>query len=109
MTKRVLYAEFTAVAGQEQAVVELLRSYGELVRLEPGNLTFAAYSKEADSRQIFVFEEYADEEAFHTHLAAPYGRTFNEALAPLVDGGGSTLTFLSPHQVRRVPTAPAPQ
>jgi quinol monooxygenase YgiN len=97
MTTRVLYAEFAAVAGQEQAVVELLRGYGERVRLEPGNITFAAYSKEADARHIFVFEEYADEEAFQAHLAAPYGRTFNEALAPLVDGGGSTLTFLSPH------------
>jgi quinol monooxygenase YgiN len=97
MTTRVLYAEFTAIAGAEQAVADLLRAYGERVRLEPGNITFAAFSKEADGKQVFVFEEYADEEAFQAHLAAPYGQTFNEALAPLVDGGGSTLTFLRPH------------
>lgn len=94
--KRVLYAEFTAVAGQEQAVAALLRDYGARVRMEPGNITFAAYTKESDGRQVFVFEEYRNEDAFQTHLAAPYGATFNEALAPLVDGGGSTLTFLNP-------------
>jgi len=94
--KRDLYAEFTAVAGQEQAVAALLRDYGARVRMEPGNITFAAYTKESDGRQVFVFEEYRNEDAFQVHLAAPYGRTFNEALAPLVDGGGSTLTFLNP-------------
>ena len=94
--KRVLYAEFTAVAGQEQAVAALLRDYGARVRTEPGNITFAAYTKESDGRQVFVFEEYRNEDAFQAHLAAPYGPSFNEALAPLVDGGGSALTFLNP-------------
>lgn len=96
LSKRVLYAEFTVVSGHEQAVAALLRDYGAQVRQEPGNITFAAFTKESDGRQVFVFEEYRDENAFQTHLASPYGRTFNEALAPLVDGGGSTLTFLNP-------------
>jgi quinol monooxygenase YgiN len=66
------------------------------VRAEPGNLAFAPHTLKDDPRRWFVYEEYRDEDAFREHIAADYGATFNAALADLVDGGGSRLTFLAP-------------
>jgi quinol monooxygenase YgiN len=91
-----LYAEFTAIRGAEERVAELVRALTERVRAEPGNLAFTPHTLRDDPRRWFVYEVYRDEEAFREHLAADYGTTFNAALADLVEGGGSRLTFLSP-------------
>jgi quinol monooxygenase YgiN len=90
-----LYAEFTANPGAEQRVAELVRDLTDRVRAEPGNLVFNPHTLVDEPRRWFVYELYRDEEAFREHLAAEYGATFNAALAPLVEGGGSRLTFLS--------------
>ncbi|MCU1635839.1 MAG: antibiotic biosynthesis monooxygenase [Cryobacterium sp.] len=94
--RRVLYAEFTALPGKGDEVASLIRDLTVSVRQEPGNLAFAAHRKESDPLEFFVYEEYQDEAAFQTHLAADHGARFNAALASLVVGGGSTLTFLRP-------------
>jgi quinol monooxygenase YgiN len=91
-----LYAEFTANPGSEERVAELVRALTEQVRAEPGNLIFNAHTLVDDPRRWFVYEEYRDEDAFREHIAADYGATFNATLAGLVEGGGSTLTFLTP-------------
>jgi quinol monooxygenase YgiN len=90
-----LYAEFTANPGAEQRVAELVRALTDRVRAEPGNLIFNAHTLVDDPRRWFVYEEYRDEDAFREHIAADYGATFNAALADLVEGGGSQLTFLA--------------
>jgi quinol monooxygenase YgiN len=93
-----LYAEFTANQGAEERVAELVRGLTAHVRAEPGNLVFNPHTLIDDPRRWFVYEEYRDEAAFREHLAADYGATFNAALAGLVEGGGSRLTFLAtPH------------
>ena len=94
--RRILYAEFTAVPGSESEVADLVRGLTELVRQEPGNLVFAASQKRSNPAEFFVYEEYADAEAFAAHVGAAYGAEFNQKLASLVVGGGSELTFLSP-------------
>jgi quinol monooxygenase YgiN len=95
MTKS-LYAEFTAIAGCEQRVTELLAELTQLVRAEPGNITFEPFTLESAPRRFFVFEVYESEAAFEAHITAPYGVTFNAALAPLIEGTGSELTWLNP-------------
>lgn len=90
-----LYAEFTANPGAEQRVAELVRELTAHVRAEPGNVVFDPRTLKGDPRRWFVYEVYRDEAAFHEHIAADYGATFNAALAGLVEGGGSTLTFLA--------------
>lgn len=90
-----LYAEFTAVPGAEARVAELVRGLTPQVRAEPGNLAFTPHTLTDDPRSWFVYEAYRDEEAFREHLAADYGAAFNAALTPLVEGGGSRLTFLA--------------
>ncbi|MBV7700588.1 putative quinol monooxygenase [Streptomyces sp. TRM70350] len=95
MTKTLL-AEFTARAGAEDEVARLIRDYALKVRDEEGNLAFDVYTKSANPRAYWIFEVYRDEDAFRTHLNAPYGAPFNAALMPLIEEDASVLTFLDP-------------
>jgi len=90
-----LFAEFTAAAGAESRVAELVRDLAVRVRAEPGNLVFTPHTLRDEPRRWFVYEVYRDEAAFREHLAADYGAAFNAELAGLVDEGGSRLTFLN--------------
>lgn len=96
MTGKYLYAQFTAEEGQGDAVAALLRGYGDDVSAEPGNVRFDAHRLEADPQSFFVYEEYVDEAAFQAHLATEHCAAFNQAFAPHVVGGASTLTWLNP-------------
>lgn len=89
-----LYAEFTAIAGAEARVAELLLGLTANVRTEPGNLLFEPAQRRDDPAKFFVYEIYRDEAAFQAHIAAPYGKPFNDALVPLIVEDGSQLTFL---------------
>jgi quinol monooxygenase YgiN len=94
MTKS-LYAEFTALPGHEARVRELLLELTAEVRREKGNLTFFPFTLESDPRHFFVFEVYTDDAAFHEHVTAAHGERFNAALAGLVEGSTSSLTWLA--------------
>nr|WP_203614596.1 putative quinol monooxygenase [Streptomyces sp. SID13726] len=89
-----MFAEFTAREGAEDEVARLLLDYTRKVREEDGNLAFEAYTKAADPRAFWIFEEYRDADAFQAHLKAPYGAPFNAALAPLIEEDMSVLTFI---------------
>lgn len=91
---RALYAEFTALPGAEARVAELVAGLTGLVREEPGNLAFVPYTLESNPRHWFVYEVYADETAFETHVAANYGAVFNAELVTLIEEEASTLTWL---------------
>ena len=93
MTK-ALYAEFTVAPGNEVRVAELVAGLTELVRAEPGNLVFEPYTLAENPRSWFVYEVYADDEAFQAHITAPYGAVFNAELNTLIEGDGSRLTWL---------------
>lgn len=95
MSAVILYAEFTARHGQEQAVADLIAGLAQDVHAEPGNEEFTVYREHDEPRRFFVLERYADEAAFQAHLSAPYGAVFNAALGPLIEEDGSRLTFLT--------------
>ncbi|MFE1553272.1 putative quinol monooxygenase [Streptomyces sp. NPDC058718] len=94
--KKTLLAEFTAREGAHDEVARLIGDYALKVREEEGNLVFDVYTKTADPRAFWIFEVYRDEDAFQTHLKAPYGGPFNTALAPLIEEDASLLTLLDP-------------
>ncbi|WP_369172502.1 putative quinol monooxygenase [Streptomyces sp. R28] len=98
--KKTLIAEFTAREGAEDEVARLILDYALKVREEEGNLAFDVYTKAADPRAYWIFEVYRDEDAFKTHLNAPYGAPFNAVLAPLIEEDASVLTFLDPLAAR---------
>jgi quinol monooxygenase YgiN len=91
----VLYAEFTALPGNVEAVVELIDTYRNDVRKAPGTMSFAVHRKREDPATFFVYERYASEEDFQAHLTAPASDSFNASLKELVADGGSRLTFLT--------------
>ena len=91
---RALYAEFTALPGAEARVAQLVAGLTALVRDEPGNLAFVPYTLESNPRRWFVYEVYADDEAFQRHIAADYGADFNAELVTLIEEDASTLTWL---------------
>lgn len=95
MTK-TLYAEFTVKPGSEARVAEMMRELTRLVRSEPGNELFLPYTRQSNPREYFVFEVYRDEAAFHEHITADYGRSFNKELAQHIEGDASELTWLEP-------------
>ncbi|MFJ8142814.1 putative quinol monooxygenase [Streptomyces sp. NPDC096013] len=92
--KKTLYAEFTAREGAQDDVARLLGDYARKVRKEDGNLAFDVYTKASDPRAFWIFEVYRDEDAFRTHVKAPYSVPFNAALVPLIEEDASVLTFL---------------
>ena len=91
-----LYAEFTALPGHESEVARLVRDLTAHVRREAGCIRFDPHQRSTNSAAFFVYEEYRDAGAFDAHCAAAYGAEFNRALGPIIEGDGSTLTFLAP-------------
>ena len=93
---KALYAEFVAKAGAEDELARRVAELTDAVRQEPGNLAFVPYTLEADPRRWFVYEVYADEDAFRAHITAPHSEVFNGVLSTLIEGDGSVLTWLTP-------------
>jgi quinol monooxygenase YgiN len=77
------------------AAAALLLAYADVVRTEPGNLRFEVY-RDGDTGAMVVVERYASDEAFQAHLAHPENARFNDRLAELLGGGGSSLQLLLP-------------
>ncbi len=94
--RRTLYAEFESLPGSADEVAALVREYAIAVTAEPGNLRFDGHRLAQAPERFFVYEEYASQADFEAHVASPHCATFNEAIAPLVVGGTSTLTWLAP-------------
>lgn len=92
----VLYAEFTAKAGQAEQVESLLSGFAGTVRAEPGNVVFDIHRREEAPDRFFIYEVYRDRAAFEQHLAADSGRSFNGLLNELIVEAGSELSFLKP-------------
>lgn len=95
MTQAV-YAEFTATdAAASDRIAVILKTLTDSVRVESGNLVFDAYRREGRPLEFFVYEVYVDEAAFQAHIMQDHGRSFNAELKGLIQGEGSTLTFLT--------------
>lgn len=90
----ILHAVFTARPGRGDEVAALLRDFADVVRAEEGNVVFDATRLVDDPDRFFVYEVYRDEAAFRSHIAAPAGMPFNEALQQLIVEPSSILTFL---------------
>ena len=91
-----LYAEFTALEGQERAVAALVAALTVDVRAEEGCVVFDPFTRADNPRAYVVFEVYRDAAAFEVHLGSLHCHRFNAALRGLVEGGASTLERLDP-------------
>jgi quinol monooxygenase YgiN len=89
-----LIATFRAADGQDSKISRLIAAYGEVVRNEPGNVSFEIYTDRDDGQAFVIIERYQSEQAFQQHLEGDEGKVFNDQLSPLVEGEGSELQFL---------------
>lgn len=88
------YAEFTAAAGREDDVARLVADYVQATRAEEGCLAFEPYVERDRPRRYFLYEVFADEQAFADHVSSPHGVTFNTELGAYIEEDASRLKFL---------------
>ena len=72
MTELQAIARYTISAGKEQEVLPLVDELVRASRTEPGHLSFAAYHRLDDDREIVLLERYVSREAFDAHRETPH-------------------------------------
>jgi quinol monooxygenase YgiN len=81
----VLAVRWVARDGEGDAVADLLRELMPLSRAEPGCLQYDAHRDPSAPSTFFLYERYADEEAFEAHSAsAHFRRLVLERALPLL-------------------------
>lgn len=98
MTEVALFAEFTAQEGAESEVEELIRELAARVRGVDGNLLFEVHRRTDEPRRYFVYEVYADRDAFDRQLDAEHNRAFNAAIGAHIEEPETQLTWLTPRE-----------
>ena len=68
----VVAATYRVKAGEEEKVREILETMTPLSRAEPGCLYYQTHRSAEDPQVFFLYEQYADEAAYQTHMSTPY-------------------------------------
>ena len=92
----VLAVTWVAREGESGAVAELLRRMAPLSRAEPGCLQYEVHRDRDEPNTFFLFERYADQEAFDAHSASEHFRelVLGEAVPRLASRQRTVLTPL---------------
>ena len=86
MTELQAIARYTISAGKEDEVLPLLDKLVEASRDEPGNLSFVAYRRLDDEREIVLLERYVSREAFDAHRETQHFRDLvRDQIIPRLD------------------------
>ena len=82
----VVAATWVAKEDAEAQVADIIETLTPLCRAEPGCLMYQAHRSPEDSRLFFIYEQYADEEAFEAHRQSEhFQRWVLEEAAPLLE------------------------
>ncbi len=68
----VLAVTWTAKAGNEERVMDILRELGAASRAEPGVITYTTHVNPDNSREFFIYEKYHDEDGLTAHQATEH-------------------------------------
>jgi quinol monooxygenase YgiN len=68
----VVVARYYTKSGAEPEVLDHMRGVARLTQREPGCRAYIVNQSVSDPRNILLYEQYVDEDAFQAHLAAPY-------------------------------------
>lgn len=83
----VVVAEYTVRAGNEEAVVALLRRWAPMAREEAGCRAFIVNRSTEDPRKFLLYEQYADQAAFDFHTGRPeFKEIVLGRIVPLLEG-----------------------
>lgn len=86
MPELQVIARYTLAPGNEEEVLALLPRLAEASRAEPGNVSFVAYRRLDDDREVVLLERYASRDAFAAHRESPHFKALVlERIAPLLD------------------------
>jgi quinol monooxygenase YgiN len=82
-----LAARWVIREGEEEAVLEAIRQLAGPTRAEPGVLLWQPHRDLDDPRVLFIYEQYADREAYEAHGASAHFARWGkgEALPRLED------------------------
>ena len=82
----VVTAKWTAREGEEEHVLAAIKRLAEPSRAEPGCRYYQPNRDPANPRVFFIYEEYADEEAYRPHGESEHFRqyAFGDAIPLLV-------------------------
>lgn len=65
----VVVARWTTKDGKQDEVLSILKQVVPLSRAEPGNRAYIVNQSTEDPRQILLYEQYVDEDAFTFHAS----------------------------------------
>ena len=68
----VVCAKWTAKAGKEDRLVEIIEEMTPPSRAEPGNVYYQAQRSPDNPRLFFLYEQYVDEGGYEAHMASPH-------------------------------------
>ena len=68
----VVAATYRCKEGEEEKILEILETMGPLSRKEPGCLFYQAHRSPDDPRVFFLYEQYADQSGYETHMDTPH-------------------------------------
>lgn len=82
----VISAWWTAKPGNEDEIVGIIEAMSARSREEPGCLAYQAHLSSQSTSTFFLYERYADEEAFRAHVDSEhYRRLVEERALPLLE------------------------
>lgn len=82
----VVIAQYRVRAGEEGRVEAALREMLKPTRAEPGNLDYQVLCDPQQPAVFVLYERYADEAAFHAHLATEhFGTWLKGQVLPFLD------------------------
>ena len=83
----VVSAKWTAKAGREGRLREVIEEMTPASRDEPGNLYYQAHTSPESPRLFWMYEQYADEAAYNAHMDSEHFTRLvkEEAIPDLLD------------------------
>ncbi len=82
----VLAVNWTAKAGNESEIEDILRKLGELSRAEPGVVTYTTHVDPNNPREFFIYEKYHDESGLEAHQETAHFKEYVlERAIPLLE------------------------
>ncbi|MBO0872490.1 MAG: antibiotic biosynthesis monooxygenase [Pseudonocardia sp.] len=72
MSQLQVIARYTAAAGEDDEVADLVIQLAAASRTEPGNIDFTAYRQLDDARRFVLLERYASRDALDAHRDTPH-------------------------------------
>jgi quinol monooxygenase YgiN len=68
----------------EKYKIALKEQMNAAIKLEPGVLSYTVVADKRDSTSITIFEVYANQEAYQSHILAPHFKKYKETVKDMV-------------------------